>query len=99
MVDENAADIVAQRHKALFQQILNQRFPRRKIVIQHRRRHPGLFGNGIERHAGRAVTSKQRQGDIYQLLAVSGSRFFTAWPTGAARRFISFLCWHMLAIS
>ncbi|CDK63699.1 hypothetical protein [Klebsiella pneumoniae IS10] len=46
MIDKDAADVIAQRHKALLNQLSHQRIPRAEVVMQHRRRHPGLFGDG-----------------------------------------------------
>ena len=86
-------------HKALFDQLRHQRIPRTEIVMQHRRRHPGLFGDGVQRHAGRAVAGKQPQGYVHQLFAVGGTRFFAARPPRAAGGILILLCCHDMAIS
>lgn len=99
MIDKDAADVIAQRHKALLNQLSHQRIPRAEVVMQHRRRHPGLFGDGVQRYAARPVAGKQRQGDVHQLFAVGGTRFFTARPTRAAGSILILLCCHDMAIS
>ena len=99
MVDKDAADVVAQRHKALLNQLRHQRIPRTEIVMQHRRRYPGLFGDGVQRHAGRTVAGKQRQGDVHQLFAVGGTRFFSTRSPRAAGGILILLCCHDMAIS
>ena len=99
MIDKNAADVIAQRHKALLNQLGHQRIPGTEVVMQHRRRHPGLFGDGVQRYAARPVAGKQHQGNVHQLFAIGSIRFFTARPTRAAGGILILLCCHGMAIS
>ena len=98
MIDKDAADVIAQRHKALLNQLSHQRIPRAEVVMQHRRRHPGLFGDGVQRYAARPsrANSVRAMSINCSRLAVPG--FYRAADPGGGSILI-LLCCHDMAIS
>ena len=81
---EQRANGAAQRQKTLLDHGIEQLLAGVEIVVQHRRRHARLFGNGVEGGAGNPLTRKEIQRDIQQLFPAGGGGFASARTPRAA---------------
>ncbi|CAM2197688.1 protein of unknown function [Paraburkholderia kururiensis] len=88
MVAERLAELRAKRHEALVDQHVDQLVARVEVVMDHRRRHTGLAGNGAQRGFEDALPREQPKRHFEQFLALLRAPGAARRPARAARRVI-----------